>query len=312
MAPVVQTNIDKENNAKDEKHAVDTKTAQETIHGHLINPQDNSLIIVEDTPTNKQENIKKKENENAPDNPLLSQTHNKTNSKVVEKIANEKQINEGETGSQKEIVKAQANTPPKNDEKEDPVNINNDTENQEDDVNALDTNDKQKFENDDRKADEGDVDYDSNEDPNEDPNVPLNPKEIDTKSKLPDGIHNSDNNEGHNENVNSKETEPKSKLSDKNNDSMVILPSDPFKEEEDSNFIVYLVFFMFISVLGYVAYHNKGKILALVLEGRRSSYSGRGGGRRKHTAAYRKLDSNLEEAITSNTNGSRSTQNIIY
>lgn len=105
---------------------------------------------------------------------------------------------------------------------------------------------------------------------------------------------------------------PKTKLRPDNDDD-VIIKHDPFVQEQDSNFIIYLMFFMFISIIGYVGYHNKGKILALVLEGRRSSTSsGRGGGRRKHTAAYRKLDSNLEEAITSNTNGSRTTQNIIY
>lgn len=106
---------------------------------------------------------------------------------------------------------------------------------------------------------------------------------------------------------------PKTKLRPENDDD-VIIKHDPFVQEQDSNFIIYLMFFMFISIIGYVAYHNKGKILALVLEGRRSStHNGRGGGgRRKHTAAYRKLDSNLEEAITSNTNGSRTTQNIIY
>lgn len=89
---------------------------------------------------------------------------------------------------------------------------------------------------------------------------------------------------------------------------------DPFFEESDSNFFAYFLFVMFACIGCYVAYHNKSKLLALALEGRRSS-SGRGGFSkgRKHTAAYRKLDSNLEEAITSNTSASsRSPTQIIY
>ncbi|XP_065080040.1 trans-Golgi network integral membrane protein TGN38-like [Ochlerotatus camptorhynchus] len=89
---------------------------------------------------------------------------------------------------------------------------------------------------------------------------------------------------------------------------------DPFFDQDDSNFFSYFLFMMFVCILCYVAYHNKSKLLALLLEGRRTS-SGRGGFNkgRKHTAAYRKLDSNLEEAITSNAAASsRSTSQIIY
>lgn len=92
------------------------------------------------------------------------------------------------------------------------------------------------------------------------------------------------------------------------------LPVDPFFEESDSNFFTYFLFAMFGCIVCYVAYHNKSKLLALALEGRRSS-TGRGGFSkgRKHTAAYRKLDSNLEEAIMSNSAASsRSQQQIIY
>ncbi|XP_055588235.1 trans-Golgi network integral membrane protein TGN38-like [Uranotaenia lowii] len=91
---------------------------------------------------------------------------------------------------------------------------------------------------------------------------------------------------------------------------------DPFFEDPDSNFFSYFMFAMFACVVCYVGYHNKSKLLALVLEGRRSNGTSRGGfskNGRKHTAAYRKLDSNLEEAITSNSAGSnRSTTQIIY
>lgn len=89
---------------------------------------------------------------------------------------------------------------------------------------------------------------------------------------------------------------------------------DPFFEEGDSNFFSYFLFVMFACIVCYVGYHNKSKLLALALEGRRSS-TGRGGFSkgRKHTAAYRKLDSNLEEAIMSNSAASsRSQQQIIY
>lgn len=102
-----------------------------------------------------------------------------------------------------------------------------------------------------------------------------------------------------------------------------MVQEDPFYEETDSNFFAYFMFLMAACVLCYVAYHNKKKVLALLLEGRRGS-SGRGGGAaggrrgssrgssssRKHTAAYQKLDSNLEEAITST--GQSRTSQIIY
>ncbi|XP_055371609.1 trans-Golgi network integral membrane protein 2-like [Condylostylus longicornis] len=79
------------------------------------------------------------------------------------------------------------------------------------------------------------------------------------------------------------------------------------QEDAGSNFFTYLFMAMFLTIVFYVIYHNKTKILALMLEGRRGK-SGRG--RRKHTASYSKLDSNLEEAISSPYSG-RSSQ-IIY
>jgi hypothetical protein len=120
----------------------------------------------------------------------------------------------------------------------------------------------------------------------------------------------------------SKYIEKIQKKKDKDNTDLIVdanplkesINVDPFVQETDSNFFTYFMFVMFVCVVGYVFYHNKSKVLALVLEGRRSSGRGGGGGgglgRKKHTAAYRKLDSNLEEAITSNTSG-RTTQ-IIY
>lgn len=71
-------------------------------------------------------------------------------------------------------------------------------------------------------------------------------------------------------------------------------------KQDDSNFFSYLMFMMFVTSLFYVVYHNKTKVLALVIEGRRGRHRGGGGGRRKsHSAEYRRLDQNLDEAINS-------------
>lgn len=79
-------------------------------------------------------------------------------------------------------------------------------------------------------------------------------------------------------------------------------------ENADSNFFSYFMFLMFISVVFYIIYHNKTKVLALLLEGRRSR---NGRSRRKpHSTEYRKLESNLEEAIQSNNQVMN--QQIIY
>lgn len=70
--------------------------------------------------------------------------------------------------------------------------------------------------------------------------------------------------------------------------------------DDGSNFLAYLIFLMFLTGISYVGYHNKTKVLALVIEGRRGRRYSRNGGRRRHSAEYRRLDSNLEEAIQSN------------
>lgn len=84
-----------------------------------------------------------------------------------------------------------------------------------------------------------------------------------------------------------------------------------FHEDKDSGFFPYFMFLMFVIVTFYVAYHNKSKILALLIEGRRSRSYSRSGSRRKPNCEYRKLDSNLEEAIQSDGGHVMSTQ-IIY
>lgn len=72
------------------------------------------------------------------------------------------------------------------------------------------------------------------------------------------------------------------------------------------------MFLMLVIISLYVAYHNKSKILALLIEGPNPSRSARNGSRRKgYSAEYRKLDSNLEEAIQSDGGKVLSTQ-IIY
>lgn len=80
------------------------------------------------------------------------------------------------------------------------------------------------------------------------------------------------------------------------------LSSDALFDDTDSNFFSYLMFLMLITIILYIVYHNKTKMLALVIEGRRGrSGNSRNVSRRKHhSAEYRKLDSNLEEAIQSN------------
>lgn len=91
------------------------------------------------------------------------------------------------------------------------------------------------------------------------------------------------------------------------------LNKDPFVVDEDSNFFSVFMFVLVLIVAAYVLYHNRRFVLALILEGRRRGGSGGdSNGRRKHTAAYRKLDSNLEEAIASPKNGTTRSQPIIY
>ncbi|GJQ69468.1 hypothetical protein Trydic_g6575 [Trypoxylus dichotomus] len=79
-------------------------------------------------------------------------------------------------------------------------------------------------------------------------------------------------------------------------------------DEEDSFFFIYFMMVCAVFILGYIGYHNKQKVLALVIEGRRGRRGSRRG--RPNSANYHKLDSNLEEAVTSSCN--KNTTNIIY
>ncbi|XP_047364196.1 GATA zinc finger domain-containing protein 14-like [Vespa velutina] len=72
------------------------------------------------------------------------------------------------------------------------------------------------------------------------------------------------------------------------------------KNDDESHFLTYFAIISLGFIAGYIGYHNKQKILAIVLEGRRSKNNR--GRRRPSTANYRKLDCTLEEAVTSQCN----------
>nr|KAF7406699.1 hypothetical protein H0235_014355 [Vespula pensylvanica] len=80
------------------------------------------------------------------------------------------------------------------------------------------------------------------------------------------------------------------------------------KDDDESHFFTYFAIISFAFIAGYIAYHNKQKILAIVLEGRRSKNNR--GRRRPSTANYRKLDCTLEEAVTSQCNAN--VTHVIY
>lgn len=88
------------------------------------------------------------------------------------------------------------------------------------------------------------------------------------------------------------------------NDNVVF--GDQFVNAEGSNFFAYFMTVVVLCIIGYLVFHNKQKILALALEGR----ARRGTRRRPNTSGYRKLDSNLEEAVTSAC--STSVTHVIY
>ncbi|GAB1862284.1 Trans-Golgi network integral membrane protein 2 [Camponotus japonicus] len=80
------------------------------------------------------------------------------------------------------------------------------------------------------------------------------------------------------------------------------------RTEDDSHLFTYFTVVTVACIAGYIGYHNKQKILAIVLEGRRSR-SNRSR-RRPSTANYRKLDCTLEEAVTSQCNAN--VTHVIY
>jgi len=66
--------------------------------------------------------------------------------------------------------------------------------------------------------------------------------------------------------------------------------------EEKSNFMAYFLLIAIVCIIAYLVFHNKQKILALVLEGRRNSGSRRRSGGRE----YRKVDTNVEDTMDLN------------
>jgi len=84
--------------------------------------------------------------------------------------------------------------------------------------------------------------------------------------------------------------------------------------DNQANYFSYFVVIAVLCIVFYLVFHNKQKILALILEGRK----GRGNGRRRPSrtsAQYRKLDNHLEEAGGIDGNGAdnaASVRNIIY
>lgn len=63
--------------------------------------------------------------------------------------------------------------------------------------------------------------------------------------------------------------------------------------DEQSSFFGYFILLSIVAIIAYLVFHNKQKILALILEGRRRQ----GNRRRSGGREYRKLDSNLEDTM---------------
>merc|ERR1711860_266327 len=110
--------------------------------------------------------------------------------------------------------------------------------------------------------------------------------------------------------------DPKSSLEDEEKESVQVYPqiqnhmNDEEAIETQSTFFSYFVAFTILCIVGYLVFHNKKKIIALVLEGRRRNPSSRSSGtRRSSSAQYRKLD-NLEEAMADTSDDNL--RNVIY
>jgi len=113
----------------------------------------------------------------------------------------------------------------------------------------------------------------------------------------------------------SKVDENSSKLDENSQNSLlpqINIPDQRIDDSEiletQSKFLNYFVYATIFCIVSYLLFHNKKKILALVLEGRRKQPSGRS--RRHSSAVYHKLDNNLDEAMVSNSEDS--VRHIIY
>jgi len=84
-----------------------------------------------------------------------------------------------------------------------------------------------------------------------------------------------------------------------------VLPG-PDAAPATSNFFSYFILLSIVTIVAYLVFHNKKKILGMILEGRRQQSSRRRSGGRE----YRKLDSNLEDTMESGK--MTSMRNVIY
>lgn len=90
-----------------------------------------------------------------------------------------------------------------------------------------------------------------------------------------------------------KEQEEEDKSWDKKGGIEDTMSLGPKEEGDTSGFFPYFMLLSVVCIIAYLVFHNKQKILALILEGRRRQ----GSRRRSHGREYRKLDSNLEESM---------------
>jgi len=74
-----------------------------------------------------------------------------------------------------------------------------------------------------------------------------------------------------------------------------------------SNFFSYFIVLAIITIIAYLVFHNKKKILGLIVEGRSGRQAGR---RRSGGREYRKLDSNMEDMME--TGREPSMRQVIY
>jgi len=142
---------------------------------------------------------------------------------------------------------------------------------------------------------------------NDDKEIGENVDVSDTKQQNEESLvkdHSADNNDivdvetnEHEESNLSKQVEDSSNNDDqgsifpKNHDEgQDTMNTGPYIEDE-SSFLPHFIFLAILCITAYLVYHNKSKILALVLEGRR----GQNARRRSGGRTYTKLDSTLEE-----------------
>ncbi|KAK4300951.1 hypothetical protein Pmani_026878 [Petrolisthes manimaculis] len=85
------------------------------------------------------------------------------------------------------------------------------------------------------------------------------------------------------------ETEPRESLVPQ------VVNGGKFSDDEDSHFFAYFLTIMVTAIIFYLVFHNKQRIIALIIEGRAPSSRGR---RNSSRAKYHKLDNNLEEAMS--------------